>query len=457
MKKRTSRLLTLLLALLMLFGCVSCDRKLGKPLMTLNKDGIKVSLSVNLYELMLSRMKGVLYQSGTTHKGLDVASPLFWDYQDTFDGTNFETIDEFYCNVVLDNCRTYLATLYLFEKHVGELSDADEKALDEIMDELLETDGDGSMTKLNAVLSNYGVNYDILRFAYELDYKTQALKDALYGENASNVGDNFKMSYLEENYVHFRQIFLATEKNVYKADKFNNDIYYYPSTHEKSGHVCYDTGNGVKAKNEDGSDMRDEKGDVIYYVLGQEGKKIAYDTQTGVREPIFEGSAIKTTPMTDAEKAEVVKQKDALMTVLQGSTNEQFEKAIVDYLREEDKNAEISEFDDGIYLPKSLSVSTENQALSLISDALSKAEIGDVIAVQSATGWHIVKKYAHTEKAYEKEENEMYFKNFISSLTEDLLLDECMKVDADIKVNEKVLAKAPTMRDVAINGKYYYY
>jgi hypothetical protein len=313
------------------------------------------------------------------------------------------------------------------------------------------------MTKLNAVLATYGVNYDILRFAYELDYKTQALKDALYGKNASNVGDNFKMSFLEENYVHFRQIFLATEKNVYKTDKFNNDIYYYPSTHEKSGRICYDTSNGVRAKNEDGSDLLDEKGDVIYYVLGQEGKKIAYDTQTGVREPIFEGSAIKTTPMTDAEKAAVAKEKDELLTALQGSTNEQFEKAIVDYLREEDKDAEISEFDDGIYLPKSVTVSSESEAIVLIVDALSKAEVGDVVAVQSATGWHIIKKYAHTEKAYEKEENEVYFESFISSLTEKLLLDECMKLDADIVVNEKVLAKAPTMRDVAINGKYYYY
>ena len=154
MKKITLRITTLLLALLMLFSCVACQNKLGKPLMTLNKDGIKVSLSVNLYELMLSRMKGVLYQSGTTHQGIDVSSPLFWEFQDTFDGTNFETIDQFYCNVVLENCRTYLSILYLFEKHVGKLSDADQEALDEIMDELLATDGDGSMTKLNAVLAN---------------------------------------------------------------------------------------------------------------------------------------------------------------------------------------------------------------------------------------------------------------------------------------------------------------
>ena len=457
MKKMILRALTLLLVALMLFGCVACQNKLGKPLMTLKKDGIKVTLSVNIYELMLTRMKGVLYVSNTTHKGLDVSSPLFWECQDTFDGKNLQTIDEFYCDMVLENCRSYLAVLYLFEKHVGKLSDTDKAELDKLMDELLETDGDGSMTKLNAVLATYGVNYNILRSAYALDFQTRALKNALYGENASNIGDNFKTSFLEENYVHFRQIFLPTEKTVYKTDEFGDDIYYYPSDSDKSGHICYDTHNGVKATNADGTDELDEKGDVIYYVLGKEGQKIAYDTQTGEREPIFEGSAIKTTAMTDEEKAAVATRKDALLTSLQGSTNAEFEKAIVDYLKETDRDAEISEFDDGIYLPKNLSVTDDTQTLSLIADAVANAEIGDVIAVQSSSGWHIVKKYAHTEKAYEKEQNEVYFEDFNDSLTEQLLLQECQKLYSEIVIHEKVLAKAPTMKDVAINGKYTYY
>ena len=457
MKKILIRAFALLLAALMLFGATACHGKLGKSLMTLNKDGIKVTLSVNLYELMLSRMKGVLYASNTTHTGLDVSSPLFWDYQDTFDGKTLQTIDEFYCNMVLENCKTYLAALHLFEKHVGKLSDADEAALDKMMDELLETDGDGSMTKLNAVLATYGVNYDILRAAYELDYKTKALKVKLYGENASGIGYNFKNSFLEENYVHFRQLFLPTEKTLYKTDEFGNDIYYYPADSDKSGHICYDVHNGVKGTNEDGTDLIDKKGDVIYYVEGLEGKKIAYDTQTGEREPIFEGSAIKTAPMTDEEKANVAAEKDIYLTMLKDSTNEEFEKAIVDYLKETDRDAEISEYDDGIYLPKNLSVSNETQTLALIADAVAKAEIGDVIAVQSESGWHIIKKYAHTEKAYEKEENEVYFSDFNDQLTEQLLFDECQKLIPDIVVHEKVLAKAPKMKDVAINGKYTYY
>ena len=457
MKKIFIRTLTLLLAVMLLVGCVGCQNRLGKPLMTLKKSGTKVSLSVNIYELMLTRMKGVLYISGTTNQGLDVASPLFWDYQDTFDGTNLQTIDEFYCNMVLENCRDYLAMLYLFETNVGELSAADEKKLDALMEELITTDGDGSKTKLNAVLAAYGVNYEILREAYALDYKKQAVTNALYGENASKLGYNIKESFLRDNYVHFRQIFLSTEKVVYRTDEFGDDVYYYSDESDKKGRICYDVHNGVKGTNEDGTDLLDKNGDVIYYVAGSEGKKIAYNTKEGEREPIFNGSAIKTVAMTAEEKAKVVEQKDALLASLQSSTNEQFEKAIVDYLREEDPKAEISEFDDGIYLPKQMSISTETETLAMISEEVAKAEIGQVIAIETAQGWHIIKRYEHTEKAYEKEENEAYFADFVSALTEQLLLEECAKYHADITINEKVLANAPTMRDVAINGKYTYY
>lgn len=445
-----------LVCAIVLIAVLSCSSS-GKPVMTLEKDGIKVTLSVNLYELMLTRMKGVLYVSGFTHNGLDPTSPLFWDYQDTFDGKTFQSIDDYYCDLVLENCRTYIAVLYLFEKHVGKLSDADEAAIDKLMDELVLTDGGGSKTKLNAVLEPYGVNYDILRDAYELDFKMAAVKKALYGENASMVGANLKNAYLEDNYVHFRQIFLSTENIVYKTDEFGDDIYYYPSTHEKKGHIYYDTDNGERAKNDDGTDKLDKYGDVIYYVKGTDGKKIAYNTTYGEREMMWDGSEVRTEPMTAEELEAVAKLKDEFYNELKDKDFAEFEAKELAYLRETEPNAQFDPYDDGIYLRKDLNLTGDYAYTTEIAKQLSAASVGDVIVVQSPTGWHIIKKYAHTQNAYEKEGNEGYFGDFNDKIMEKLLLEECQALYPYIEIHEKVLESAPKMKDVAINGIYAYY
>ena len=80
-----------------------------------------------------------------------------------------------------------------------------------------------------------------------------------------------------------------------------------------------------------------------------------------------------------------------------------------------------------------------------------------MIAVETESGWHIVMKYAHSEQAYDKEQNESYFKDFHENLMEELLLDECKALYSNIVVDEKLLAAAPKMKDVAINGIYAYY
>ena len=168
MKKIILRTAALTLAcLLLLLGCVSCSGK-GKTLMSLNKDGVSVSLSVNFYELMLSRMKGTLSGYGYTANGVTADYAAFWDFKDTFNGSELQTIDQYYRDNILENCRTYLVALYLFEKEGLSLSAATKEEIEDRLNELILTDGNGSKTKLNSVLSVYGVNYDILK---EMDFK----------------------------------------------------------------------------------------------------------------------------------------------------------------------------------------------------------------------------------------------------------------------------------------------
>ena len=119
MKKTLLRLTLALLSLLLCLSSLAACASKGETLLTLEKDGIKVTLSANEYQLMLTRVKGTLSQYQ-----YDVNSYTFWAQQDKYDGTNFQTLDQFYKDSVLNNCRTYLVALYLFEKEGLELSDA---------------------------------------------------------------------------------------------------------------------------------------------------------------------------------------------------------------------------------------------------------------------------------------------------------------------------------------------
>ena len=92
----------LLALVLLLLSAVSCSGR-GKALMTLKKDGVSVSLSINEYELMLSRMKGSLAFYGVTKNGATALEDAFWEVQDKFDGENFQTHDEYYRATILEN------------------------------------------------------------------------------------------------------------------------------------------------------------------------------------------------------------------------------------------------------------------------------------------------------------------------------------------------------------------
>ena len=455
MKKHILRIFALTLALLLTLLCaVSCGGK-GKTLMTLKKDGVTVTLSVNLYELMLSRMKGNLCYYGYTANGVKASESAFWSFQDKFDGETFETIDDYYCGVILENCQTYLAALYLFEKAGLTLSAKAEKEIEDRLSEILRTDGEGSKTKLNAVLAAYGVNYDLLKEAYTLQAKVDAVQEHLYGKDAAGVGPTVKDEFMRENYLHFRQIFLPAYNYVYETDE-NKDVIYYYTEGEKKDRVYYDVHNGVVGYNEDGSKITDENGDVVYFAKDSDYKKIAYDSINGKPAYVMneEGSEYKTEKMTEDELKALSNRAEGLFETLKDSTDAEFEAAI----SKEDTNAALgTDYDDGYYLQKNLDYLASgegNKYLSDIIEALDGLEDGGVAIVESIYGYHIVKKYPHTEKAYEKEENATWFENFATDLVEKLFLEECEKLFADIKINEDILAQAPKMKEVGIN--YYY-
>ena len=138
MKKKLIAILSLVLvAVLLLGGCA----KHGKVLIKAGKEQI----SVNVFMLYLSRMKGALAESGA-----DVTSDTYWGQYVSYDHT---TTADHYTNQVLEGLKHIAAAMIIYEELGLKLPKETEDEIDAWIDELIETDGGGSKARLNEILS----------------------------------------------------------------------------------------------------------------------------------------------------------------------------------------------------------------------------------------------------------------------------------------------------------------
>ena len=104
---------------------MSCGSK-GKPLLMLDDS----SISVNIFELYLTRRKGTL---SSMEYGDSVKSDEFWDtWIDIYDK---KTLNTYYTEEVLDSAKTYLAAIAAFDELGLELSDKAEKSIKDTINE----------------------------------------------------------------------------------------------------------------------------------------------------------------------------------------------------------------------------------------------------------------------------------------------------------------------------------
>lgn len=446
MKRILTAALAALLLCLSLAGCSSAK---GKTLLTLEKDGRTATLSVNLYELMLSRLKGALIGNGATNGGYSPTDDAFWNVLDTYgDSDEKQTCAAYYSGLILENCKTYVAAEWLFEQKGLTLSDEAIANADSKLKDLL--DSYGSKTKLNAVLSDYGVNYAMLREAYLLEEKVSALQEHLYGKDASLVGSSIKDAYLAEHYVRFRQIVLPLYRYVYVTDK-NGDAIWYKKESTLSK-IAYDTVNGVRHEDPDhpGDYLMDENDEDIYF-KSLNSNRICYDTENGIRSYKMKGSVAETEEMTVEEIKQVKEKAKNLFAEMENVDDETFEERMAkvnEYPTGEDK------YTDGYYLSVDVDYASAGDSVAYLSELVGKlkdAEVGTVVYVESGDALHIVRKYAPTSGAYDLAENEVSFQLFNSSLIEALFLEECRALFGDIVVDEAILASATDIRRIGAN------
>ena len=443
MRKILKYSLCLVLALTMLVSAFTGCSNQGKPLLTLDGQ----SISVNLFKLYLSRMKGIL--CSTAYFGETAKSDDFWEtWIDIYDK---ETYNTHYTEMVLDNSKTTLAVMKAFEDRGLTLPQSYIDEIDAEINEMIINEANGSKTAFNAILANFGANYDVLREAYIIEAKTAYLREDLFGVNGSKVGANIVDEYYKDNYVRFKQIFLYTYEFVYDEDS-NGDMIYYRN--DNASKISYDTTKTAKVR-DDGSFVTDKNGDTIYVYTDSDGKeRIAYKKENASTKQRFDSSGepiIRYYQANSPEMKIVNSDADAIMGEAKVGDYSGFDELVKEYNQEDGSK----DYPNGYYV----SMNTSYEAVEVI-DAVFDMQVGEVRKVQSDYGIHIVMRYELEDKAYTFEENEDLFIStktgtyvFMSDLCDELLYEYVKEYKDQITVDEELLKTADIK---SANPNYYY-
>lgn len=429
--KKITKILSLTLALLLMLGALASCASGGQAVMTFADK----SMSVNTFELLLSRMKGTLMDYG-----YDVDSDTLWK---TIISVSGATYDDYFRTSVLEQASRYLIADYLFDRNGLKLTEEREAIVDELMNMFVKQAG--SKTNLNAELKEFGANYEILRELYILETKIDMLKDHLYGENGEKIDTDEKEEYLRENYTVFGQIFLSGYYELSDKDAFGDNVYY---TDDKHTAIAYDKETGETKMNEFGSVDTDIFGDPIYY--NAEGR-IAYDKENGVPGVVKDENGNVKVEYYDTEKlSELEALAERYAETCDGDIDLFLEYAEIYDESETAGEAVYLCSNEGYYSLMSSSL----KYLDDITEALSKMEVGECAVVASDYGYHVICKYEVEGGAYDNEEYKDVFADFYQNLMAELFEKECKQYESEVKIVNDVLDSAPTMAEVGVNQLY---
>ena len=438
--KSLKRIITLCIVCAMLASCfVGCAKKSGKPLLTLGKNEI----SVNLFELYLSRMKGTLCSADNF--GSSATRDDFWDtIVDPYEKTTYNTV---YTDMVMDTAKSYIAALALFEEKGLELPDSYVEEIDSELEALIENVAGGSKTTLNSILSEYGANYDVLREAYIIEAKIAYLREYLFGVNGSKVSAELVEKYYQETYACFKQVFFYTYEYVYETDENGDNIYY-----TESGRVSYDTTKTLK-KDADGNEVYDKNGDRIYVYTDESGKeRIAYKLKDAEREVLVDdkGNPVTRDYVGDEERLVIEKATAIFEQVKEGDTIN-FDLLV----KENTEDESYDTYPNGYYI-------TEDSYYPLpeVQKAVFEMKVGECKMVRSDNGLHVIMRYEPTEGAYALAEYEDLFVAkstgtyiFMGDLVSKLMTDYVASYKDKVEI-DNVLLDGVDIKSAGINYHY---
>lgn len=416
---------SLIIVLSSLGGC-SSDQKV---LMRVGK----TELTVNTYELLLSRMKGTL-----AYNGYDVDQAEFWDYIWSADGATYE---DYFSSEILSAAKDMLLRLYLFDE-VYHLT-LPQSYLDDIdvyMADILENDFDNSKTKMNSELSKYGVNEKMLRENYIMEDKLDYLATYL----SSMTADSAREEYYQNNYVCFRQILFPLYEYQYVTDE-NGDLVYY---RQGTNYIAYDTKNGKTQQATDGTLRKDENGDTMYF---WEDGSVAYDTENGdlMGLDADQDGYVDYVELSKEESENVTANAKKLQGLIENGDFSTFEAYGAEYAGDD---GVWDAYPNGIFLNNEKSYSLDY--LNELSSQLNEANVGDLILYRSDSAYHLVMKYSLEEQAWDDTANSDWFNDFEDELMETVIAALCQDYMNQIEIDEEALATVTGIKEIGANWNY---
>ena len=452
MKRKMIKIAAVLLAVCVLIpmALFSCSAS-GKTLVSLDN----YKLSINLYQLMLSQQKGSM-ANYLYNQYRDYNSEVFWGT--TIDMATQMTNEEYYNDAILEKAKNFLCALKLYDelkatKSDFKMPDSYTANIDTAINDFIEFDGDGSKTKLNSILAEYGINVKMLEEFLVMEAKAAYVVDYLYGSDGSKIGDAVKSEYFNNNYVSCKQILIQKFYYLYETDEDGNEIYY-----GDDGNIVYDT-TRTPAINADGSAKVDKNGTQIYY--NNDGS-IAYDKVNGSRRNQTDSvSGESVYKMYDDAKQLQLKEKaqDLLLEATTSGING------FDVLRRENSDDyDAADTTNGVmYYATGVQYSTiSSDFIDEIVSSLDGMKVGEVKLLESELSYNIIIKTELETGAYSNEKYKNYFSDatygvfdFIFNLKNELYSARLAEYMPDVKVDYKVLeASGLTIKTVTPNFYY---
>ena len=428
MKTTVYKILCIALALLMLasvlVGCSSSQ----KTLMTLGKQEI----SVHMYELLLSRMKGTL-----AYNGYPVDDEAFWGQIISTQGA---TYDDYFCINIQTEAQKMLAKLYMYEEVYGlTLPKKYYDEIDRFLSDVIELSFDGSKSAFNAELAAYGVNVDMLRENYVMEDKL----DHLVSHVSTLTSDAAREEYYQENYVCFRQILFPMYEYLYVTDE-NGDLVYFQ---EGTSKVYYDVSEGAPRKGTDGKNIVDDNGDTVYFTADG---RVSYNTKKGVLMGQDEDKDGYTDirALDEAEKKIVTDRVAVLAELIEDGDFSLFEE----YGEQWSTDELWGDHPNGIFID--LHKTYEVNYIDDLQSKLADMNVGETAVVQSENAYHFVMKYELTPRAYADDDNADWFSTFEDEMVSAMLDTMCQQYIEQIEIDEEALASARTMKTIGANTEY---
>lgn len=436
-RRSLALILTVCLCLSASLCFTACSGGLGEPLMELDGQ----SLTVNMYRLLLSRVKGNLARNG-----YQVSSDSFWNTVVSSDGT---TYDEYCRQLALMDLKEYLAAAVLFDEMGLSLSKAEKDAIDEEIDSLIKERANGSKSTLNSTLSEYGANIDILRAMYTLEAKYAAVLTALYGSDGSQIADSVLQEYLDTNGLCFRQLLIRSYTYVYETDLNGDDIYYVVNENNgKVSNIAYDTIHGNSRTDEFGKTIVDKNGDTVYYTADG---RISYDKTAGVRAYVYDQDGNPQTKKYSADQI-AAQREDAIEILATAATlgTAGFESLLEEY--SDGSREDYIASQDYCFLYATHDNGTDY--LNDIADAVSELKVGEATMLDTEYGCHIVMRYTMPADAVTNEAYDEWFTDLVTRVADQLFEAKIAPYVARITVDDDVYASVSSIREVGINFYY---